>query len=611
MAVRVIRRFVVLMLALAFVAGCSESSGGGSKNSSGASPATPHGNASAGSTPVAATPGPGDAVPLILVHGITSDPVENWGELLPQLARGRTVFPEVYAAETDTLPTGGIRPDSIFAFGYYRESKTSPNYYTDRQPQLSSIGGCPTPRTDPQGHLYTISFAAQLDRAVENICRATGSDRVDLVCYSMGGIVGRAYTRWLSLRAPNGLSRVRRLLTVGTMNHGLNSLEATTLVIARRSAGPHLAQGEAAELNYQCTYWSGRSYIDLLNEGWDAFAVQHGITYGVGYGYGNSVFHSAILQDLMSALGALGGSVMASLLVHPTPGFDADQAGREAMQDGDGVVRVSSSRMEPSRYPNVRFNAPYYATHMQNGDADRALFPSTWMEQLVRRFVFEGSRAGGALAATGTVRTVDAPGEQTWLALDLAVTGGTPLAAQVLLRTRAGGFLSLYAPTFGVGTSAFGLALRPGAQTLILDPAGAPADKHLRAEVRLFGLDGEVLLPATDLRIVRAGRSAVSAPTAAIGPPTPNAAGGRDVPVSTDPPTARFTWAFEDGTGTPAWSAPEPAGTIQLPALTEGSYELRVRALGDENAAGIEVESARATAIRLQVDATGALTVTR
>src|SRR5207247_454420 len=105
------------------------------------------------------------------------------------------------------------------------------------------------------------------------------------------------------------------------------------------------------------------------------------------------------------------------------------------------------------------------------GDGERTMFSSTWLEELVRRFIFEGRTGTGApLAATGTVRVIDQGGEASWLALDLDVTAGEPIAAEVLLRTAAGQFLSIYAPTFGIGTRAYALPLRAGQQRLMLDP---------------------------------------------------------------------------------------------------------------------------------------------
>ena len=67
-------------------------------------------------------------------------------------------------------------PDALFAVGYYQEATGSPRFFTDRVPDLPSIGGCPVPRTDPWAPAYRIAYVDQVDRAIESICRATGAE---------------------------------------------------------------------------------------------------------------------------------------------------------------------------------------------------------------------------------------------------------------------------------------------------------------------------------------------------------------------------------------------------------------------------------------------------
>jgi pimeloyl-ACP methyl ester carboxylesterase len=74
------------------------------------------------------------------------------------------------------------------------------------------------------GPVYTINygppysdierFAAQLGEKIESVCTATGSDRVVLVCHSMGGLVARTYLR------QRGPARIDRIVTIGTPHHG-------------------------------------------------------------------------------------------------------------------------------------------------------------------------------------------------------------------------------------------------------------------------------------------------------------------------------------------------------------------------------------------------------
>jgi triacylglycerol esterase/lipase EstA (alpha/beta hydrolase family) len=74
------------------------------------------------------------------------------------------------------------------------------------------------------GPIYTINygpphgdiedFADQLAAKVDEICAATGAERVVLVGHSMGGLVARAYLRRF------GGDRVAKLITIGTPHHG-------------------------------------------------------------------------------------------------------------------------------------------------------------------------------------------------------------------------------------------------------------------------------------------------------------------------------------------------------------------------------------------------------
>lgn len=59
------------------------------------------------------------------------------------------------------------------------------------------------------------ALAAQLASGVERICSESGAAQVDLVAFSMGGLVARC---WLQERG--GLPRLRRLVTIATPHHG-------------------------------------------------------------------------------------------------------------------------------------------------------------------------------------------------------------------------------------------------------------------------------------------------------------------------------------------------------------------------------------------------------
>jgi triacylglycerol esterase/lipase EstA (alpha/beta hydrolase family) len=57
-------------------------------------------------------------------------------------------------------------------------------------------------------------YAGQLAARIDEVCAATGAQRVVLVGHSMGGLVSRAYLRRF------GPARVERFITIGTPHHG-------------------------------------------------------------------------------------------------------------------------------------------------------------------------------------------------------------------------------------------------------------------------------------------------------------------------------------------------------------------------------------------------------
>jgi len=102
------------------------------------------------------------AVPVLLVHGYGCNS-GYWGYLMPRLERNR-----ISHASIDLEPVGG------------------------------PIDG----------------YVPALQRAVEELCAATGAPQVAIVAHSMGGLVARAWMR------AHGSARVARLITLGTPHHG-------------------------------------------------------------------------------------------------------------------------------------------------------------------------------------------------------------------------------------------------------------------------------------------------------------------------------------------------------------------------------------------------------
>jgi triacylglycerol esterase/lipase EstA (alpha/beta hydrolase family) len=72
------------------------------------------------------------------------------------------------------------------------------------------------------------TYADSLARRIEEICAATGADRLVILAHSMGGLSARAYLR------RHGARRVAKLITLGTPHHGT--------VLARVAAGTNGSQ---------------------------------------------------------------------------------------------------------------------------------------------------------------------------------------------------------------------------------------------------------------------------------------------------------------------------------------------------------------------------------
>ena len=77
-------------------------------------------------------------------------------------------------------------------------------------------------------------YVPALERAVQELCAATGAPQVAIVAHSMGGLVARAWMR------AHGSARVVRLITLGTPHHGTalaNFGPGANAVQMRRSKG--------------------------------------------------------------------------------------------------------------------------------------------------------------------------------------------------------------------------------------------------------------------------------------------------------------------------------------------------------------------------------------
>ena len=109
------------------------------------------------------------------------------------------------------LVPDSARPAVLFIHGYMCNRATWRPWLIERG--LAQRWNCATINLEPvyaPVHSYTESVHA----AVERLRRATGAERITLVCHSMGGLVARAYLR------AHGHHAVARVVTINTPHHG-------------------------------------------------------------------------------------------------------------------------------------------------------------------------------------------------------------------------------------------------------------------------------------------------------------------------------------------------------------------------------------------------------
>jgi pimeloyl-ACP methyl ester carboxylesterase len=519
-------------------------------------------------------------LPVVFVHGVHGK-TTDWEPLLLRLARGRPLFNPHYAGDSDAFQDLSIPAHSIFNFGLYREQQQSPHYYRDIRPEWPSIGGCPIPRDDENADRYTLSFAKQLERSIENICRATGVEQVDLCGFSMGGVVARAYTRWRSLNGPEGASRIRRLLIVGSPNLGINSLEASILgyasVLARLDI--HAMHGEAAELNDSCRYWQGDSYINHLNEGWDDFCQETGIEYANTYSFGASIYGHPFFLKMFHSQEFWLKRISKKTLLHENPNFDYQSAMEEAAGDSDYVVRVASASLTKELFPNCHFNQAFEGVH--DGWLN-TLFPTEhrlhrafYTETVIRRFLLQGLEALGMTVHSANLSVIQREGERPALLLETELEGEGLLTARVVLAPQI--FANDPKALVEQGLhrlKSFGVLLHPGTQRTLIRVPKISGKMTLTGQI--FAL-GEAAYDLGHQRFeIKSGR------------PFPglievdlkvrrNSQGHLEMNPGIHQ-SAEMCWALDGGAGV-QWSRWTRAGLEFLPSLPNGSsWELIVRA---------------------------------
>jgi pimeloyl-ACP methyl ester carboxylesterase len=243
--------------------------------------------------------------PIILLHGHGKDlQVEGtWTYmLLNHLTRScYTNYGQVY--DSTILPSD-LDWHTFFLANFYRSHSSEtfgstigkigaiPNkfdsalYYSDNY-RKNDDGSDPLSADRPSYEdSERVSYAERLQIIVDEVLLATGAPKVNIVTHSMGGLVARAYIRWLG-----GANKVHKLLTIGTPNNGLS--DNWRVYMEKMDGDPVKWQWEGEYLE-MCRHpvfmpieedGESRPFVDWLNEGWDEFCRENGVQYATIRGY--------------------------------------------------------------------------------------------------------------------------------------------------------------------------------------------------------------------------------------------------------------------------------------------------------------------------------------
>jgi len=144
----------------------------------------------------------GPAASLALLAG-------EWGAMLANNFLWLPLERAILRPDPPAAPGGGM--PVIVVHGYFSNRGTVSALVR----ALDRAGAGPVHAPSLPAVLAPIAtFAAHLERAVDEVTAATGSRRVILVCHSMGGLCAREYLR------TRGASKVAGVVTVGSPHHG-------------------------------------------------------------------------------------------------------------------------------------------------------------------------------------------------------------------------------------------------------------------------------------------------------------------------------------------------------------------------------------------------------
>jgi pimeloyl-ACP methyl ester carboxylesterase len=626
------RATTLAILALA-ATGCGGSHGGGGGFEVTAVSAST--SSTLGAAPFATVNGNYEVLPVVLIHGHGGSPAD-WKPFLARYGRGFVTVPALYAKEADQLRAGDLPIASVVAAGYYKESESGSLYDMVQGVGTDSIGGCPVPRTDGNAGLYPNSYVERIGRIVDDVRRATGSDRVDLVCHSMGNLVGRAYTKWHSSGARGGLSKVRRICGIAGPQRGLDALDSFVDGVENGGARSFMLQGENAEMCYELGAWQGHSWIYWLNQDWDGFCTANGVRYAGITGTG--AFGPQVQSSQAATAGTAGSAAVASstptgsapsvappppaagplasfqsLLKQLTPVTYADAAAYIAivlpnlaneaqisLGPSDGTVLVSSSCMDLAPFLGRDFYATFEGRHSQDWNVEQTTNGSTFTAELARQYLLEPSLPSPGTLQAASLALVDAPGKASWVELTTSVAGGPLVSAQVVEER-----LDAQGNVVG-GATGYGVPVVEGEEHVLLAvPSGGGTRRYHLVVYGTHGpeasLDETFSLTSGSLEVAPVTTCLATAVTPGPQGPIVAATFGSNAVA----PALAFSFRFDEGPWTSwAWSP-----VFTTPPLAPGEHRLDARSQHGDNAAGIVTDDTRGVSLGIYVDPSGRVTI--
>jgi pimeloyl-ACP methyl ester carboxylesterase len=600
-----------------------------------------------------------EVVPLVLIHGHGSDPTA-WDVFMGRYGTGRKVVTALYANEADQLKPGDLPLASVVAAGYYMDSINDPVYGNKN----GDIGSCPVARDDAWAKNYTASFAARIQHIVDGVCRASGATHVDLALHSMGNLVGRAYTKWLS--AQGGKCKVRRLLMIVGPQRGINALEASVDGLDHHNMGrDFMDMGEVSEMCSEYKPYNGQAFVDVLNDNWDGFCSSNGVQYAgfsasgavgtqidptdptdssdpsilgmkVTGAYGDILsaveqIRTSDIPDIKPFVDIWGGFTYDKVLGpigYPEPNLVNEI--EVAFGPGDGTVRLASSRLDQAPFGQTVSWGTFEGRHGgDDWDPEQCSENSTFATELAREFCFCGNVQKGGHVDRCQLEKYDSPGKATFLALETTVSGAPLVSAQIVEQTLdATGKIDAK-----LTTASYACPLPLGTQRAFIQiPAGGGQRTY---RVVLYGPNGAVSTqdnivmqltdgvleapPKTTFGSDPAGKplsiglvnalSGVANPNSTTNPAAPTKGVVVHVTASSNTastdPTLRFSFRLDDGD----WTPYATQASYDTPPLAPGEHRVEARSRHGNNGAKVVCDDAYGDAIGILVDSKDGFTI--